>query len=195
MEIYEASHDNDEFIFLDDETITRAAQHGVLTRKISLARGYQERHGFGHAGTLAAKLRSQALGALSEAALRRAFGFDPLDLVMDNFKEPDMPGNIECRLIGVDWYGLRIYPDTPDSRRVIGAVIEKGMERKPPWRLPGWFISADAKRREWQIAPNGGPPFYAVPQKYLRHNEELRKVLRSEGIYCHSFWVSEKIRP
>ena len=71
----------------------------------------------------------------------------PMFLGSETFNVPDLPNDIQVRLIGVDHYGLRVYPqhdgkgDEPHWK-VVGVVILKGEERKPPWRIPGWIIRA-----------------------------------------------------
>ena len=107
-------------------------------------------------------LRQQMLGALCERIAAKGLDVYWPESV-DGFSDPDLSHEIEVRLIGADHYGLRVYPRTVDTRRVVGVVVPRGCERGP-YRLPGWIVAADAKRPEWQMAPHDRPPMYAVPQ-------------------------------
>jgi hypothetical protein len=100
------------------------------------------------------------------------------------YNVPDLLDDIQVRLIGVNHYGLRVYPqhdgkgDEPHWK-VVGVVIERGDERKPPWRIPGWIYARDARRKEWLIDPHDRKaPMWAVPQEFLRDPMELSKKRR-----------------
>jgi hypothetical protein len=125
-----------------------------------------------------AGLRQQCLGSLCERVAAKA-----LDLywpsAVDNFSEPDLSHNVEVKLIGVEHYGLRIYPRMHDSRRVVGVVVPRGSEQGP-YRVAGWYPARQAKRPEWMLSPHGRPPMFAVPQEHLRSLRELRQIIARE---------------
>ncbi len=125
-------------------------------------------------------LRHQCLGSLCERIAAKALGiYWPSSF--NNFGEPDLPHNVEVKLIGVSHYGLRVYPRTHDSRRVVGVVIPKGTERQSPYRVAGWYIAGDAKREEWKLDPHDRAlPMYGVPQEELRPIPELRRMIALE---------------
>lgn len=172
--IYEACHDNDVWVWLSDDEIDAAAKHGLTMRKVSVARGHNNHQGYNPNDALANRV--QALGAVCEAAVIRALNIDAA-LTSEVYAVADLPGNIQVRLIGRDHYGLRVYPRDDDDWIVVEVVIPPGREREP-YRLPGCFWASAAKRPEWQIAPHGRPPMYAVPQKELLSLSLLKAVLR-----------------
>jgi hypothetical protein len=132
--------------------------------------------------------RHQQLGSLAERiAAKGCHVYWPS--AVDNFGDADLPHNIEVRLIGRDHYGLRVYPRTHDSRRVVGVVIPPGSERGDPpgsyrYRVAGWFLAGDAKRlgeeRNWKMAPHKRPPMYCVPQAELHSVRSLRYLIAEE---------------
>jgi len=163
-----------------------AVKTGVLVWRTSHADGRTDRdewRGFTE-GPDAGK-RQQALGSLCERiAAKNLEVYWPG--VVNNFGGPDLPGNVEVRLIGKERYGLRVYPRDHDSRRVIGVVVPLGCERGKPtktfrFRVAGWIEAGTAKRDEWKHAPHGRPPVYFVPQDALRHPAELRRIIREEA--------------
>lgn len=173
--IYRAFHGNDEWIKLKDEIIDWVARHGVRKRKISVANGYRNHHGYDPDEETA--IRVQALGDVAEAAIAEALGY-PIVLSEGVFNVPDLPDDIQVRLIGVEHYGLRVYDSDEDHWRVVGVVIPRGKERER-YRLPGWFMAGEAKRHlEWSMAPHNRPPMIAVPQEILRPLSELRQIIR-----------------
>jgi hypothetical protein len=182
---YKACHKNDEFIRVPDAVIDQCAMFGIAMRVESLRRGDRERCPTIAVDQSELKARKiQALGAVCEGAGFLAMGWE-IELKAQVYKVADLPGNIQVRLIGVDNYGLRIKPRDNPEWKVFGVVIPLGMERQP-YRLPGWIYAADAMREEWKMAPRGGPPMWAVPQEFLRPNQELRDILTLEGLKVSS---------
>lgn len=92
----------------------------------------------------------------------------------------DLPGNIEVRLIGIEFYGLRVRNDDADDRRVVGVVMPKGTEFGPI-RILGWVYAGEAKRACWKMNPYDGRWMYAVPQMATRPLWELQKILMGDG--------------
>jgi hypothetical protein len=182
---YTACHAHDEFHGLTDPEFEEAWNFGEYLWTHSQGNLKDKHPGEG-------SLRIQQLGSVSERIGFKCFGFPWLPGV-DTFKGPDLPGNIEVRLIGVDYYGLRVYgpqagtKEDHDSRRVMGVIMPKGQERKPA-RLPGWILARDAKALNplWIQNPNNKIPFYGVHQAFLRPLSELREILRQEGFSCPS---------
>jgi len=172
---YRACHTHDEFVSLTDKEINYACRHARKMRNVSLAKGDRERK----AAINVTGERIQMLGAVAELAARKHFGF-PMVLRAQNYREPDLPHQVEVKMIGADHFGLRVYERTKDNRRVMAVVIPKGCERVP-YRLPGWIYAADAKREGWLIDPNNKGPMYAVPQDALIPLSDLRDILQAEG--------------
>lgn len=173
---YEPFYGHSEYVKLTTEQIDYAIRHGLKMRKLSLAQGHHDfrAHRKNPLSEEQAR-RNQALGAVTELAARKHFGY-PLRLISENFRDADLPDNVEVRLLGEDRFGLRVYPRTKDCRRVVGIVIPRGKEREP-YRIPGWILAKDAKRPEWCITPNGDEPMWAVPQEHLLPLTELRPLL------------------
>ena len=170
-----------EWVKLTDTEIDEAIRHGLRMRKYSKTHSHTD-HRTKLSKPYDEKLarRIQALGAVGEAGVRKYLGL-PLALESEIYGEADLPYLIEVKVIGRPWYGLRIYPRTPDNRRVVGIVIPPGKERER-YRIAGWIWARDAKKEEdWKIAPHGGPPMWAVPQSELRPAKELLEVVRKEG--------------
>jgi hypothetical protein len=143
-------------------------------RKTSIARGHRDgAGGFGHRPpTSEQAMRSQCLGSLTEAIVRKGLNIDA-PLTHETFNVADLPGGIQVRCIGVEHYGLRVYARDDLNWKVVGVVVPKGMERVSPYRIPGWIYAGDAQRDEWLIAPNDGPPMWAAPQAKLSDAREL----------------------
>ena len=174
--IYRAHHNGEEFVSLTDHEIDIAAYHGALIFRKSQRDWRANRPTVNGDGR-----RIQMLGAVAERAAAKALGIYWPSAV-DQGGLPDLPHEIEVRMIGIEHYGLRVRPRDPDDRRVVGVVIPRGGERAP-YRLPGWILAGDAKRKEWLMDPNGGGwPFYAVPQHSLRPLAELREWVLLEGL-------------
>ena len=176
---YTARADGNVWVSLTAHEIRRACEIGRLLWEKSHADGRSDRDGYsGFTNGGDAGLRQQMLGALAERVAAKGLGVYWPESI-DGFSDPDLPHNIEVRLVGADHYGLRVYPRTPNTRRVVGVVIPKGHERGP-YRMPGWIVAADAKRDEWQMAPHGRPPMFAVPQNDLRPMAWLQTMIASE---------------
>lgn len=176
---YETCHDRDWWIELSRVEFDEAARHGMALRKFSLANGHRDKKGFGHRPpTAELALRMQVLGAVSEAIVRKALGFT-VALKAQAYGEPDLPNNVEVRLITHEHYGLRVYPNDPNERKVVGVVITEGNERAGRYRIPGWIYAGNARLfDEWVMAPYDGPPMWAVPQDELW---DARELLTQEG--------------
>ena len=170
--IYTPCYTRSMWVCLTGEEIRYAIDTARRMRELSKREGHLD-HRAGGSKPFNEKIafRIQALGQCAELAARKVLGY-PMKFVTENFRDADLPDNIEVRLIGRDHYGLRVYPRTDDSRRVVGVVIPPGREREP-YRIPGWIKAVDAKRPQWEMAPCGRPPMYAVPQEHLRDPREL----------------------
>jgi hypothetical protein len=157
----------------------RALEHGKILWERSHEDGRSDRDKWsGFTEGDQAGLRQQQLGALAERVVAKALSiYWPESL--DGFSRPDLPHNIEARLIGVEHYGLRVYPRNPGSRRVVGVVIPRGHE-DGPYRIPGWILAENAKRPKWKIAPHGRPPMYCVPQPDLWPLSDLLRLIATE---------------
>lgn len=173
MTRYNPCHDHDLMVPLADIEIDDAIKHGVKMRHTSLERGHKDHKGFHPSDEMA--MRIQCLGSLAEAVVRKGLRIDA-PLTSETFNVPDFPGGIQVRSITCNHYGLRVYPVDPDDWKIIAVVIPKGSERISPYRIPGWILSKDGRRPEWQMDPNGrNSPMWAVPQEYLRDVRELIK--------------------
>lgn len=174
--LYRACHANDVWVRLRDDQINYSCRHGSRMRRTSVERGHQERIE-AYKPTDKKAQRNHCLGACCEYGLQVALGCDPVVLTSETFKVPDIPGtDIEARLIGVDWYGLRIKPGDKDHWLVAGVVIPLGQERGHAWRIPGYIRVSEARKHpEWIKDPNDWKaPLILVPQEFLRSIEELR---------------------
>lgn len=172
--LYVASHRHDVFVSLTDAEYAEAVTHGRQIYALSQGRGWTDHHNFTRNGVDGERI--QILGSIAERAVSKACGIEWTRWV-NTFKAPDLHFNIEVRLIGRENYGLRVYPRDDDSRRVVGVVIERGMERKP-YRIPGWINALHGKRPEWLIDPlNQGHPVYAVPQSRLHSLDVLMQLI------------------
>jgi hypothetical protein len=126
--------------------------------------------------------RIQMLGAIAERAVAKAMRmYWPSDY--DTFAKPDLDNDVEARLVGREHYGLRVYPRTPDEARVVGCVIPPGQEYSLRYRIPGWYLAADAKQHpEWIVNCHHRPPMFCVPQRFLRQLPELRRIVLLEQL-------------
>ncbi len=174
---YRASNVHDTFVELTDVEFDAAMQHGRDMYASSQKRHLKDYRTFVRNGVDGERV--QCLGSIAEHAAAKAIGI-PWTRWVDTFKNPDLDGNIEVRLIGVDHYGLRVYPNDDESRRVVGVVIRKGEERSR-YRIPGWILAGDAKRKEWMIDPlDRKRPVYAVPQSELLPLAKLIHIIKLE---------------
>lgn len=175
---YEPYYANDEIVCLTDAEIEATARDGLGMRRTAVERGYE--HSLGYNPTDEEAEYGHAVSALTESAIRRYMGFS-LKIYTDVFNEPDMPGDIQARLISHEHYGLRVTQKDEDHWRVVGCVILPGWERKF-YRLPGWFYVHEARQHtEWKMSPHKRPSMISVPQQCLRPMRELREIVRSEG--------------
>jgi hypothetical protein len=174
--IFRACNDHAEFVSLDDDEIDFAIRR---SRRKYQQGDQHDKHGWsgwerevnGHR----MGWRNQALGGHCEQAAAKALNVYPYHRFNDRFsQEADLPYDIEVKLIGRDYYGLRIYDKIPDHFRVVGVIIEPGKERGHPLRLPGWIRAEDGKRIGHLLAPHGMPPFRAVAQSDLLPLDMLR---------------------
>jgi hypothetical protein len=164
---YEAN-DHRFFVQLTDSEYRGACDVGRWMYEKSHADGRSDAYGFDGDGE-----RIQILGSLCERAAAKALGIYWPGAI-DQGDAPDLAFGVEVRLMGRDWYGLRLRPKDHDHRPNVGVVIEPGREAGP-YRIPGWIIAGDGKRPEWMMAPNGRLPMYAVPQSSLRPLAELHR--------------------
>lgn len=174
--IYLASHMHDEFVTLTDDEFKLATRRGSDIQQSSDRMGIDNKRPKGWAGV--AGERSHQIGQLAECAVAKALGI-PWKNSLNTFKRADLRGNIEVRLIGADWYGLRVYERDNGTRRVVGCIIERGKERQS-YRLPGWIHARDGKRQEFLMDPlERMQPMYSVPQYELRSLEVLRRIIHA----------------
>lgn len=165
---------------LTDAQINDCALVGRRIRQTSVARNHRNKPGY----NVEAAEKNQMLSTVAEGAACVALGVE-IEIRENVFRVADVLDSVQVRLIGADNFGMRVYDNDPDEWCVFGVIIPRGCERKP-YRLPGWYLAGDAKDHpEWIIAPNGGPPVIAVPQKFLRPNSELRELLRADGHPVH----------
>jgi len=176
--IYQADHSQSVYIRLDPRDVARAEAVARELYEKSHADGRSDAHGFTDDGEHGFLI--QHLGACTELAVAKALCIYWPGWV-DQGDRPDLPFNIEVRSIGYDHYGLRVRSKDPADRRIVGAV-------PPPhdqhfvgrWRIPGWIVAENAKRSDWQMAPNNRPPFYAVPQHELWPLFQLRLLIAKQ---------------
>lgn len=163
------------FVSLTESEIGEAWQVGTARRSMSENQDDTENYD----GSTEMAVRINQIGALPEAAVRKALGLS-VPLTIGTYKQADLPYNIEARLIGVENYGLRVkLTDAPD-RRVVGVVIEQGKEYQP-YRIPGWCYAHEARMSEWlQDFGDRSKPIHAVPQHYLRPWSELMEIIKRE---------------
>jgi hypothetical protein len=171
--IYTASHLHDEYISLDEVEYKSAVYSGRLIWQRSQERALHDYHGTKPNGE--SGMRLQELGAVAERAVAKWLnvywggGYN-------TFKGADLDKRIEVRLIGVDNYGLRVRDGDADNKLVVGVVIPKGQERQR-YRLPGWILAKEAKKREFLMNPWEGRPMYAVPQQALNPMATIKQFL------------------
>lgn len=171
---YHPFHGNDEFIELTDEEYSEAFDRGKMIRCSSVERHFKDNRDFVRDGVDG--LRVHQLGEVCARAIAKALNL-PWVNSLDTFKGPDLPHNIEARLIGVERYGLRVYDTDDDSKRVVGCVIERGRERLP-YRLPGWINAKYGKKSEWWMDPlDRKRPAFFVPQYHLWSLNILRRLI------------------
>ena len=173
---YEPCHDHDEWVQLTDAEIKFACDRA---REKYRNDGQHDKHGWEgwnrKNNGVRQGWRNQCLGAVTEHAAGKHLHIYPLHGFNERFsQESDLPFGIEVKLIGLDHYGLRVYPRVPDHFWVVGVVVLEGHEREP-YRLPGCFPAWAAKRSEWMKDPHGLPPFYAVPQRELFPLDAVRR--------------------
>lgn len=175
---YEPCHRNDEFVTLTSNEIAAATEAGKWVYRRSQERGLRDYRAFVRHGVNGERV--QVVGAIAELATCKLLDLRWTKGAYDTFKRPDLPHNIEVRLIGVNHYGLRVYEGDDDSRRVVGVVIERGREHLP-CRFPGWINAVYGKREEYLIDPlSRGRPVFAVPQWRLIHLDKLRELIEGE---------------
>lgn len=183
MTDYRAFRDNDVMVSLDEWEIKGAVYIARCMWEKSHADGRQDKHGWEgwnrDRDGIPQGLRSQMIGAVAERAVGKALDIYWPSAVDIGAAADFERHNIEARLIGVDWYGLRVKPDEDPTKRVVGCVIPEGKEREP-YRCPGWIVAGDAKRPEWLITPHERAHVYAVPQRELRPLRELKLMLLNE---------------
>src|SRR6516164_3911952 len=167
MTDYAPHYRGSEYVWLTDPAIDLLARIGMEQRRVSIANGHRNKPGYDPDDMTA--MRVQALATVCEGCGCAALNW-PFDCIQSQvYNVADLPGDIQVRLIGREWYGLRVYPGDLDHWRVVGVVIPPGLERQPA-RLPGWVYAGDARcHQEWVINPHQGrAPMIAVPQRYLR---------------------------
>lgn len=168
--VYEPCYTNSVYVQLDPVEVYVAAMCGRKTWQLSQDGRHHEYHhpkDGGPTGELIQMLGDLAVWSVAKYLDRYPMGFR-------SYKGADLSGNIEVRLIGVEWYGLRVYTkDVERNKMVIGVVIPKGRERQPH-RIAGWIPAREATREEWVMNPGDRErPFFCVPQSFLRHIDTL----------------------
>lgn len=177
---YVEDHAASEWVEMTELEIDGAIWTGTQIWRKSHADGRNDRNGWrGFTEGENPGQRHQCLGALAERIAAKSLSIY-WPSACDNFGDADLAYNVEVKLIGAAHYGLRVYPRTHDSRRVIGVVIPKGTERDLRYRVAGWYVAGEAKRQDWAMAPHGLPPMYCVPQAALRRVAELREMIAQE---------------
>jgi len=181
--IYLPSHQHDDFVELTDEEYAEAVKRGKAIYRRSQRKRLRDHRAFLRNGVDGERV--QMLGEVAARAIAKALDLEWTDST-DSFKNADLPHNIEARLIGRDWYGLRVYERDHGSRRVVGCVIEKGQERGE-YRIPGWINAIHGKRSEWlQDFLSRGRPVYVVPQSELYDLDVLRALIERDAIVAES---------
>jgi hypothetical protein len=125
--------------------------------------------------------RLNLVGAIAERAAAKALGLYWHGHVNVG-KVEDLAHNIEVRLIGVASYGLRVYSNDPQARRVVGVIIPQGAEKLGSYAIPGWIEAEYGRERQFKMNPYNGRPMYAVPQECLRPLSELRAIIAQERL-------------
>lgn len=167
---YEASYTNSVYVQLDEVEVYAAAMAGRKTYRLSQDGKHHEYHKPKDGGPDGERI--QMLGDL--AVWTVAKHLDRYPMGFRTYKGPDLSGNIEVRLIGIDWYGLRVYEkDVERNKLVVGVVIPEGKERERH-RIAGWIPAIEANRDEWWMNPgNRERGFWCVPQSELRHIDTI----------------------
>jgi hypothetical protein len=167
---YKACYLRSYYVTLTDAEYLEAFQRGEAIYESSQRRNLRDHRAFVRKGIDGRRV--QAIGEVAVRAVAKLLGLEWLDS-MDTFKGADLHHNIEVRLIGREWYGLRVYDRDDNSRCVVGCVIEQGKEREA-YRVPGWIKAKEGKKREWLADPlERHHPVYLVPQDYLLSLDEL----------------------
>jgi len=174
--IYEADHSHETFVSLTEWELRGACNVGRWMYEKSHGDGRSDAHGFADDG--ASGLEQQMLGAIAERVVAKALGIYWPGAI-DQGAEPDLPHDIEVRLMGRDHYGLRLRDKDPTGRRYVAVVIEPTTKRGP-YRIPGWTPGTIEIDPEWGMAPNGRPPMIAVPQSALYPLHELAEIITLE---------------
>jgi|SRR5215813_224876 len=172
--LYEAFYGNSEWVNLSSEEVEAAIRHGMTLRKCSVGLNHKHAHGFN--GDNKKSLYIQCLGSVAEAVVKKALNLK-CELKNLVFKDSDLPGRIEVKSMQGNYFGLRVYPDTPDDRRVVGVIILPQQERGPTYRIVGWFNSIDAKKHCYAMDPGKRGTMYAVPQRSLKPLSDLRALI------------------
>lgn len=167
---YEASYTNSVYVQLDPVEVYVAAMCGRKTWKLSQDGKHHEYYRPKEGGPTGERI--QMLGDLAVWTVAKYLDRYPMGF--KTYKGPDLSGNIEVRLIGIEWYGLRVYAKDIERRKlVIGVVIPKGKERERH-RIAGWIPAIEAQKEEWKMNPgNRERPFFCVPQSSLRHIDTI----------------------
>jgi hypothetical protein len=178
--IYAACHANDVRVILTADEIALAMKAGEEARKWSLEHNQHNKRQLGERNGVT-DLWIMQLGYIGEYAVCKALGIR-WHSSNRTYQNADIKNtNIEVRVIGLNHYGLRVYPHDADTRRVVGIVIEKGKEAGP-LRIPGWINARYAKKKQWLMDPlERGQPIYCVPQACLFPLSQLIELLKREG--------------
>ena len=175
---YRACHKEDLWVQLTPAELNYSMSRGATMHRVSVAANRKNKYDekLGHVTST----RIHEVGEIASKAIAKAVGL-PYQCVINSFKRPDLKHLIECRLIGVDYYGLRVKEDDPENHRVVGAVCEKGHELDPI-RIPGWIYARDAQQhKEWKKDPGHRDQWaYFVPQEHLRPISELLTIIHDE---------------
>jgi hypothetical protein len=87
---------------------------------------------------------------------------------VNTYKSGHDVGGYEVRTRSKSWYELLIRPDDKDDAIYI-LVTGKGFD----YKIRGWLLGKDAKRKEWFKAHGGRDPAYFAPQSVLHPMSEL----------------------
>lgn len=140
-----------------------AAQVALMRQVQNLAAGRENRYGAAPDQNWQIAIE----GCCGELAVARY-----LDLfwsgAVGNLKAADV-GPIQVRTRANHKWDLLLHPGDPNDAAF---VLVTG--RAPDYRLAGWLIGAEGKRKEYWQDPAGGRPAYFVPQAALMPMKALR---------------------
>jgi hypothetical protein len=144
---------------LTQAEILSGAQAGLARRLRAISKENRPAHGYDNS----ANWQLDIEGALSEMAVAKALG----RYWGGGSDAREDVGRVQVRSTPRLDGSLILHPGDPDAAPFVLAVGGEGS-----YRLAGWILGQDGKRREWWRTDTGRPAFF-VPQSALRPMEEM----------------------